>query len=178
MRSIVVFFCAFIFVCPALPAFAADEISGDTKLACEALLCLSSGERPGECDPALSRYFSISRKKWSDTLKARKNFLKSCPASSEPGMPSLVDAVVNGAGQCDAVLLNRVLASRVTVMQCDDDGQYWLQDANNCREERITVIDDKLPAYCKIYSEHEYVWKIGVRYDGDKMQGGKWVNEN
>ena len=38
------------------------ELSGDTKLACEAILCLSSGTRPGECGPALSRYFGISKK--------------------------------------------------------------------------------------------------------------------
>lgn len=30
------------------------ELTGDTKLACEAILCLSSGTRPGECGPALS----------------------------------------------------------------------------------------------------------------------------
>ena len=28
-----------------------QELSGDTKLACEAILCLSSGTRPGECGP-------------------------------------------------------------------------------------------------------------------------------
>lgn len=38
------------------------ELTGDTKLACEAILCLSSGKRPGECGPALSRYFGISHK--------------------------------------------------------------------------------------------------------------------
>ena len=31
------------------------ELSGDTKLACEAILCLSSGTRPGECGPAALR---------------------------------------------------------------------------------------------------------------------------
>ena len=51
------------------------ELSGDTKLACEAILCLSSGTRPGECGPALSRYFGISKKKWKDTVKARTGYV-------------------------------------------------------------------------------------------------------
>lgn len=53
-------------LCLLLPmqALAADarELTGDTKLACEAILCLSSGTRPGECGPSLSRYFGISHK--------------------------------------------------------------------------------------------------------------------
>ena len=52
-------------------SLAADELTGDTRYACEALLCLSSGIRPGECSPSLSRYFGITRKKWKDTLNAR-----------------------------------------------------------------------------------------------------------
>ena len=59
------------------------ELSGDTKLACEAILCLSSGTRPGECGPALSRYFGISKKKWKDTVRARRNFLNQCPTVGE-----------------------------------------------------------------------------------------------
>ena len=59
-----------------------QELSGDTKLACEAILCLSSGTRPGECGPSLSRYFGISHKKWKDTVKSRRNFLNQCPAGN------------------------------------------------------------------------------------------------
>lgn len=36
--------------------------TGDVRLACEAVLCLSSGTRPSECAPSLKRYFSISQK--------------------------------------------------------------------------------------------------------------------
>jgi len=39
------------------------ELSGDTKLACEAILCLSSGTRPSECAPSIRRFFSIKHKK-------------------------------------------------------------------------------------------------------------------
>ena len=87
-----------------------QELSGDTKLACEAILCLSSGTRPGECGPSLSRYFGISHKKWKDTVKSRRNFLNQCPTVGEdPSMPTLVEAILNGAGRCTADLLNRQL---------------------------------------------------------------------
>ena len=36
--------------------------TGDARLACEAVLCLSSGTRPSECAPLLKRCFSISQK--------------------------------------------------------------------------------------------------------------------
>lgn len=85
-----------------------DLLTGDTRLACEALLCLSSGSRPSECSPSINRYFSIKHKHFSDTLKSRRNFLNLCPASKEQGMPQLVNALVNGAGRCDAAELNRV----------------------------------------------------------------------
>ena len=38
-----------------LTAQAEDLLTGDTRLACEATLCLSSGTRPNECNPALRR---------------------------------------------------------------------------------------------------------------------------
>ena len=73
-----------------LTAHAEDLLTGDVRLACEATLCLSSGERPSECNPALRRYFDITRKKLGDTISARHDFLKQCPASNEQGMPELV----------------------------------------------------------------------------------------
>ncbi len=64
-------------------AVAADDdlnpLAGDAKLACEAILCLSTEQRPGECTPALNRYFGINFKKPSDTARARRNFLDQCP---------------------------------------------------------------------------------------------------
>jgi hypothetical protein len=56
-----------------------EELTGDTKLACEAILCLSSGERPEECTPSINHYFSLKAKKMSDTIKKRRNFLQLCP---------------------------------------------------------------------------------------------------
>lgn len=81
-----------------VPTIAAAEggLSGDAKLACEAILCLSSGTRPGECTPSLNRYFSISHKYLSDTIRGRLNFLNLCPANN-PGMAELKRAIANGA---------------------------------------------------------------------------------
>lgn len=64
-------------------SFTADVLTGDTKLSCEAILCLSSSTRPSQCNPSIKRYFSISHKHWSDTVKARGNFLKLCPVGSD-----------------------------------------------------------------------------------------------
>lgn len=63
----------------AFPSVATDVLTGDVRLACEATLCLASGERPDECTPSLKRYFSIKHKRWRKTHKARQDFLKLCP---------------------------------------------------------------------------------------------------
>lgn len=63
--------------------FSNDELTGDTKLSCEAILCLSSGERPDECNESIQKYFSIQAKKPEDTIKARLNFLKLCPLQGD-----------------------------------------------------------------------------------------------
>lgn len=175
MRIITVF--AFLILTLSSPARAEDYLTGDMRLACEAILCLSSGVRPGECSPSLSRYFGINKKKWSDTLKARMNFLNLCPSASEPDMPGLVSAIVNGAGQCNAEILNRVLARQETVLVCDDNNQFWNREEDRCREMTIIVIDDTLPSYCRAYTSHHLAWKVGVRYVGDKLKDGKWVDE-
>jgi hypothetical protein len=52
---------------------------GDKKLACEAVLCLATGNRPDECAPSLNRYFSINPKNAADRIRARQNFLNLCP---------------------------------------------------------------------------------------------------
>lgn len=149
-------------------------LTGVTRLACEAILCLSSGVRPGECSPSLTHYFGITRKKWSDTLDARMDFLSLCPSSSEPGMPGLLNAIVNGAGRCDAALLNRVLKKSYSYEDCNDN--YW-DIGNRCRTVTVSYIDDRLPGYCQAYTSHEWSYKLGVRYQGEKMKGGRWVDE-
>ena len=58
---------------------AQDVLTGDTRLACEAILCLATASPPNECSSALKRYFSISFRKPGDTARGRANFLKICP---------------------------------------------------------------------------------------------------
>lgn len=162
------------------PSFANGELTGDTRLSCEALLCLSSGVRPGECGPSLSRYFGIQKKKWSDTLNARKSFLRQCPASNEPGMPNLVDTLTTAAGQCSASVLNRVLAQQVVIEVCEDNPRWGYgseEPAQICYEKVITVISSNLPGYCAAYAAHEWTWKVGVTYIGQPMKGGHWIDE-
>lgn len=175
----------------ALPAFAlaapggsphgsnglpgADLLTGDTRLACEATLCLSSGERPSECSPSLRRFFSIKHRKLGDTIKARKDFLKLCPSSNEnDGMRRLVDALAEGAGRCDAKELNRVMRYTAQVRECP---RYRSRHSDNCTVVQKTFVRNGKPSYCSAYFDHE--WTVvgdSVRYVGEEKKGGRWVD--
>lgn len=156
-----------------------DLLSGDTRLACEALLCLSSGQRPSECNPALNRYFSIHHKKWSDTVSARRNFLRMCPtASADANMTSLVESIVNAAGRCTAAELNQWNRTWMTKRICedaydDDTGRKYLR----CYDKPVLVISTNLPQYCRAYQSHGYTYQVGVHYVGDPLEGGHWVDD-
>jgi len=145
-------------------AGAQEVLSGDTRLACEAVLCLASGTRPGECAPSLNRYFSITARKFADTLKKRRNFLSLCPVSNQtPEMSSLISAQVNGAGRCDAQALN----STLIMSRGWDTGE--------------TYISNRMPEYCAAYIGHAYTDfnSSGTmpRYVGSPEEGGYWVEE-
>ncbi|OOF46525.1 hypothetical protein BKK52_11400 [Rodentibacter trehalosifermentans] len=79
------------------PQGADDLLTGDTRLACEAILCLSSSSRPSECATSLKKYYSLRAKKWHQTVTKRKNFLKLCPASNEVN----IDKIANSRSACD-----------------------------------------------------------------------------
>lgn len=143
-------------------ASAQEVLTGDTRLACEAVLCLASGTRPSECTPSLNRYFSITARKFKDTLKKRRNFLNLCPVSNQtPEMSSLISAQVNGAGRCDAQALNSTLIS------------YRGWDSGE------TYISNRMPDYCAAYTGHAYTDfnSSGTmpRYVGTPEEGGYWV---
>lgn len=152
---------------------AQDVLTGDTRLACEAVLCLSSSTRPGECAPSLARYFGIKFDKPWDTVKARIDFLNMCPAHSEPGMPSLITAIANGAGQCDAAYLNRFNKIKMTLKECKKTS--WYEKDQNCTTTEVELISDKKPAYCQVYESHEYT-DLNTRYVGDMRTGGRWAD--
>ena len=147
----------------AASAGAQEVLTGDTRLACEATLCLATSTRPSECSPSLSRYFSIHKRKWSDTVRARASFLSLCPVSDQtPEMRALVDAMANGAGRCDAASLNVTL--RVW--------NHW--DADGGR----VLINNQMPGYCVAYTGHQYtdLGDLAPRYVGTPERGGYWVD--
>lgn len=140
-------------------ASAQDVLTGDTRLACEAILCLASGTRPSECTPSLRKYFSITARKMSDTIRKRKNFLNLCPVSNQtPEMSALVSAISQGAGRCDAQALNQTLV-------------FWLGNVDG------TYISNQMPDYCTAYTNHTYTdfSSTKPRYVGTPERGGYWV---
>lgn len=153
-------FSLFLLIGFATITFGEVLLTGTPKLACEAILCLSSGTRPGECSPSLNAYFGINYKYWSDTVRARRNFLSQCPtvsSSNDQQMSTLITAISNGAGRCDAAFLNQYL--RMNFFKNGPD-----------------AIDNKLPNYCKIYSDHEYTDYSKPVYIGTPECGGHWVD--
>lgn len=137
-----------------------DILTGDTRLACEAILCLATGTQPNECTPSLRRYFSISHRKLSDTIRGRFNFLNQCPvANQSPQMSALVNAQANGAGRCDAASLNAVLRS-------------W-----SGSDEGMVYVSNQMPGYCTAYTVHAYTDFAGTvpRYVGLPERSGYWV---
>lgn len=135
-----------------MPGVDNQILTGDVGLACEAILCLSSGTRPGECMPSLRKYFSVKK------LLDRKNFLKGCPAvASDSGLQALVNDIANGAGQCDATSLNAVM------MTGNETGS--------------TRISNQLPVQCVSYFSNGYTDFKDVipKYVGTPERKGFWV---
>ena len=158
----------------SLPAQASDVLTGDVKLACEAVLCLSSGDRPHECAASIKRYFDIRHKKFHKTLEARRNFLNLCPSSNEADMPDLVNALVNGAGRCDAAELNRVMRAHYTVRVADKTGRHSDRSYYTVRK---SYIRNAKPDYCRAYFDHEWTTAGDkVKYVGAEKEGGRWVD--
>lgn len=74
------------------------DFTGDKKLACEAVLCLSSGKRPDECSPSIQKYLSIKFKKaWKTTAK-RKEFLEMCPQGDVQATPEQMEQALQSLG--------------------------------------------------------------------------------
>lgn len=152
-----------------------DILTGDKRLSCEAILCLSSGDRPNECNPSLKKYFSISAEKMSETIRKRKDFLSVCPSSKEKGMPELVNAIANGAGRCDAKELNRVMQRTKTIRKCEKTG-LWKKETT-CTDIKIIYIEPKKPKYCTAYEQQGWTYRVDqVKYVGNPDQGGRWVD--
>jgi hypothetical protein len=72
-------------------------LSGEKRLACEALLCLSStvSGAPAACKNALTKYFSIHHRKSGKRFRKRKNFLNLCP-TKVPALNEHLALITNG----------------------------------------------------------------------------------
>ncbi|WP_372371959.1 TrbM/KikA/MpfK family conjugal transfer protein [Xanthomonas axonopodis] len=152
---------ALVVACAAASPAIAEDFTGDTKLACEAIMCLSTGNRPDECTPSIKKYFSISARKISDTIKKRKGFLELCPDSTtDDTMKSLVDTIANGAGRCDAATLN-------------SSNSVFIGHGNS------SYVRNSLPSYCAAYGSNANVDQTTgtiARYVGEPGKGGHWVD--
>ena len=132
-------------------------LTGDTRLACEAVLCLATGTRPSECTASITRYFSISHRRWRDTVRGRHNFLQLCPRSdTDPQMTALIRAQAEGAGQCDAAGLNAL-------------GYYDYMTG-------AWIIPDTMPAHCAAYIGHPYTYNLAPVYRGTPGVDGMWYD--
>ncbi|MGS0755498.1 TrbM/KikA/MpfK family conjugal transfer protein [Roseateles sp. GG27B] len=162
-RKPMLFAAAIIAAFGSLPARAQDRLTGDAKLACEAILCLSSGQRPEECSPSLRRYFSIHPRRINDMIRDRRNFLNLCPTANDAStqMPSLVTALAAGAGRCDAASLNATL----TIYRWGGD-----------RGDGGYTVLNTLPAYCAAYINHVYTDLPGLAYYGILNVDGRWYD--
>lgn len=133
--------------------FQADLLSGDTKLSCEAILCLSSGTRPSECDPALNHYFSLNAKKWSDTIKKRRNFLQLCPVGGadieDLVFADLRDNLLPNSDprQCTAEYLNKQI-------EIEHEGNYNFYEGHNSY--KSYRINPNIPQQCYALYSHSY----------------------
>ena len=114
-------------------------LTGATRLSCEALLCLSSGVRPGACGKALSYYFAIRKISWAKTFRARLRFLNKCPT----GSPDLARTVARAAGRCETSQLSAALNARA----------YWLRYEEDEQPDRDHLLR-ALPGHCSAYFNH------------------------
>lgn len=176
-RTKLSFVAAFLMSATVQTVYAGDVLTGDTRLACEAILCLSSGVRPGECSPSLARYFGISHKRWSDTVRGRINFLNLCPSGTEIGMPELINAIAHGAGRCDADYLNAHNTYIHEEEVCRYFPGYSVKDGPTCKTIKRKVISSELPKYCGTYANHEWTYQLDLKYVGEPQKGGKWVQD-
>ena len=139
MQRILCIALLFITLAPAQAAYSGGLLTGVTRLSCEALLCLSSGVRPGACSAALSYYFAIKKITWPATFAARLKFLNKCPT----GSPGLARAIASGAGRCEIKNLTTTLNAMSRWVRYDED--------------EVPDVDHFLnatPSYCIAYFNH------------------------
>lgn len=151
-----------------------DYLTGDTRLACEAILCFSSSQRPSECNESIRKYFSIKYKKAYKTRRARKAFLNLCPTVQEnQEMAGLVDVIMNAEDRCTAEALNQSTLYYGSILKAgyDRGHRHYYREITHERS-------NELPSYCQAYFGHEWTdfgeYGITPVYIGTPGQGGFW----
>ncbi|HHF4677510.1 TPA: TrbM/KikA/MpfK family conjugal transfer protein [Haemophilus influenzae] len=148
-----------------------DELTGDTKLACEAVLCLSTTSRPSECKSAIKRYFSIKMRKPHKTIQARLNFLKLCPTNVGVDKETLAKIGIDEYEQANGL---NGLVTTISTLPYD-----CTPESLNKQVERRRVCQDKecetlyrikptLPKACQNLAQHQWTIIQLPEYRGDR----------
>lgn len=151
-----------------------NELTGDTRLACEAILCLASPTRPSECAKSIRRYFGITARKPHQLVTKRRNFLRLCPTSND----ETVNNIINGMGNendCSAAGVNRKFSHRSydennrgrviyynekgLNQYCGNDWHIWL--AYKCDERQVPIIE------CRQLGGENYCHPVMERVNGE-----------
>ena len=169
-----------------MTTFIADELTGDTKLACEAILCLSAAVRSSECIPSITKFFSITAKTIAKTITKRQNFLDLCPtgAQNDVALSTLKNGVLASMQtDCTADYLNskkESIEKEMSGINAEKCGTDERGKALSCSwVETHYRISPTMPNYCKALMEHEYTDK-NFKYtcDGNYLPKDEFEKSN
>ncbi|MCQ9124691.1 TrbM/KikA/MpfK family conjugal transfer protein [Rodentibacter caecimuris] len=150
-----------------------EELTGDTRTACEVILCLSSkqGRSIAECHAPLKKYFSIQAKKWHKTLQKRRNFLDLCPAANEnEKMAALTTAIQHQEYACDAATLNsRTEIKRRWISRSSEDGGSYVV--------RTYRTQAYIPKFCQDLYNHEFTEYSQIKQPKYVCNANKWYSK-
>lgn len=139
----------------------ADILTGNKRTACEVILCLSSSVGSGlsECKSPLKKYFSISAKKWKDTLKKRRKFLDLCPTANEDAkMSALTTILQHQQYACDAETLNSRIENK------------WYMNTSKMK------IQSYMPSFCNDLYNHEFTEYSQIKKPRYVCDPNKWYS--
>lgn len=140
-----------------------ESLTGDTRLSCEAILCLASPTKPSECSASIAKYFSFTAKKWHKVIEKRKNFLNLCPtdnsdndkllenAGIDPNQQredtaNFKDVLLNLPHDCSAGSLNKVIEKQPQNFEIYKAYVERYAEKNNLSEyEKLRMINSYKP---------------------------------
>ncbi|EAK0768221.1 hypothetical protein GRH50_07425 [Campylobacter lari] len=144
-----------------------DVLTGDTRSACEAMLCLASPIKPPECASAIARYFAIKFKKPWKTIQARKDFLNLCPVdNSDTEMLKYKNEIlVNLDGECNLYELNKRVERTIIGYKTICGGRH-----EPCKEVPVYGyrINPELTQSCYLLQSSTYTDYQGFKYTCSK----------